>query len=41
MASTLVAYESPTIGLESMDNVEAVPAVIAAVAAALGSRSPS
>ena len=36
MSTALVTYERPTFEVPDTDEVEAVPAVIAAVAAALG-----
>lgn len=36
MTTVLAEYEAPSFALEEMDGVEAVPAIIGAVAAALG-----
>ena len=36
METALFAYEAPAFTVEALDGVEAVPAIIAAVAAALG-----
>lgn len=36
MTTVLTGYEAPSFALEEMDGVEAIPAIIGAVAAALG-----